>query len=66
MGDIIFHLTPEEQGLLLRKKFAAPLSSEEAKEASVLEEMDAINRLFGKADQQKSPDGYGIEDRSKT
>jgi hypothetical protein len=67
MGDILFHLTPAEEELLLRHTLALPMSEASRKEALVVSELHELNKLFAApSDTQKSADGYGVEDRSKT
>ena len=66
MGDILFHLTGEEERLLLHHTLALPLTEAEIKEALVVRELHELNKLYAMpADTQKSADGYGVEDRSK-
>lgn len=66
MGDILFHLTSEEERLLLRHTLALPMTEPERKEALVIAELHELNKLYSMpADSRKSKDGYGVEDRSK-
>lgn len=66
MGDILFHITAEEERLLLRHTLALPLTENELNEALVIRELHELNQLYATpADSQKSKDGYGVEDRSK-
>lgn len=60
MGDIIFHLTVEEQRALT---LPAGITYGEYQK---LVELDNLNRLLGpKPDKQLSRDGYGAEDGAK-
>lgn len=66
MGDILFHLTRDEEALLVRHTLQLPLTEAEIAEAKLLQELHIINDIYAKVDTQKSVDGYGVEDRSKT
>lgn len=67
LGDLLFHLTTEEERLLLRHTLALPMTETERREALVVVELHELNRLYAApSDSQKSADGYGVEDRSKT
>lgn len=67
MGDILFHLTAEEERLLLRHTLALPMTDAERRKALVAAELHELNKLYAApSDSQKSADGYGVEDRSKT
>lgn len=66
MSDILFHLTAEEERLLLRHTLALPLTEAEVKEALVVRELHELNRLYSMpSDAQRSTDGYGKEDGGK-
>lgn len=66
MGDILFHLTPAEEALLMRAKFKGTIAPEERVDALLVLELDELNKLYSAlSDTQKSPDGYGVEDANK-
>jgi hypothetical protein len=67
MGDILFHLTTEEERLLLRHTLSLPMTEAEHREALTIAELHELNKLYATpSDSQRSVDGYGVEDRSKT
>lgn len=66
MGDILFHLTPAEEALLMRAKFQGTVKPEERKDALLVLELDELNKLYSApSDTQRSEDGYGVEDANK-
>ncbi|RWX72533.1 hypothetical protein [Mesorhizobium sp. M2A.F.Ca.ET.039.01.1.1] len=66
MGTLEFHLTPADRELIEKAHRNHPLTPDEQERFDLLAAFINLNTQFAeRPDQQRSADGYGIEDRSK-
>lgn len=66
MGTIQFHLTSDDVDLIHRHRRGERLTPDELTAAKLVCELSNLNDLLSEpADEQLSPDGYGVQDGAK-